>query len=55
MIWRKHDAFNILKNISESVTLVQLMDSIENINHPISIVGKWIFDSKYKKALCLTQ
>ena len=41
--------------MSESVTLVQLMDSLGNANHAISIVGNWIFDSNYKKALCLTQ
>ena len=31
------------------------MDSLGNVNHAISIVGHWIFDSNYKKALCLTQ
>ena len=54
-IWRENDAFDILNDISENVTLVQLMDSIGNVNHSISIVGHWIFDSNYKKALCLTQ
>ena len=50
-----NDAFDILNDISENVTLVQLMDSIGNVNHSISIVGHWIFDSNYNKALCLTQ
>ena len=31
------------------------MDSLENVNNVISIVGKGIVDSKYKKALFLTQ
>ena len=31
------------------------MDSLVNVNHAISILGYWIFDSNYKKALCLTQ
>ena len=31
------------------------MDSLGNVNHDISILGHWIFDSNYKKALCLTQ
>ena len=54
-IWKKNDAFDILNDISENVTLVQLMDSLGNVNHAISIVGYWIFDSNYNKALCLTQ
>ena len=54
-IWKKNDDFDILNDISEDVTLVQLMDSLGNANHAISIVGHWIFDSNYKKALCLTQ
>ena len=46
--------FDILHNISENVTLVLLIDSGVNVNHAVSIVGYWIFDSKYKKALPLT-
>ena len=41
-------SFDIMKNISESVTLIQLMDSLINVNHEVSVVGKWIFDSNYK-------
>ena len=54
-VWKKNDAFYILKDISENVTLVQLIDALENVNHAISIVGHWIFDSNYEKSLCLTQ
>ena len=54
-IRKKNYAFDILNDISEDVTLVQLMDSLGNVNHAISIVGYWIFDSNYKKALYLTQ
>ena len=54
-IWKKDDAFDILNGISENVTLLQLMDSLGNVNHAINIVGNWIFDSNNKKALCLTQ
>ena len=50
-IWKKNYAFDILNDISEDVTLVQLTESPGNVNHAISIVGNWIFD----KALCLTQ
>ena len=31
------------------------MDSLGNVKHDISILGYWIFDSKYEKALCLTK
>ena len=54
-ILKKSDAFDILNDISEDVTLVQLMGSLGNVNNAISILGYWIFDSNYKKALCLTQ
>ena len=42
MIWNENDAFDILNDISENVTLVQLMDSLGNVNHSIVIVGHWI-------------
>ena len=54
-IWSKNDDFDILNDISENVTLVQFMDSLGNVNHAIIIVGHWISDSNYKKALCLTK
>ena len=54
-IWKKNDAFDILNAISENVTLVQLMDSLGNLNLDINIVGHWIFDFNNKKALCLAQ
>ena len=54
-IWREKDAFDVLNDISEDITLVQLMDSLGNVNHAISIIWYWIFDSNYKKALFLTQ
>ena len=54
-VWKKKDAFDTLKKISEYVTLVQLVDSLGNMNHAISIVGYWIFDSNYEKSPCLTQ
>ena len=51
----KNYTFDIIKNVNEYVTLVQLMNSLGNVNHAISIVGHWMFESNYKKALCLTQ
>ena len=37
------------------VKMVQLMESLGNLNHDISIVWHWIFDYNYKKAFCFTQ
>ena len=54
-IWKKNDAFYILNYISEDVTLVQLMESLGNLNRAISIVMNLISDSNYKKELFLTQ
>ena len=54
-VWYKNDAFDMLKNISEYVTFVQLMDSLVNVNHAIIILGYCIFDSNYEKSLFLTQ
>ena len=54
-IRKKKYAFDILNDISEYLALVQLMESLGNLNHAISIVWYWIFDSNYKKALCLTK
>ena len=42
-----------MEDISANVTLVQLINSIVNVNHAISVVGSWIFDSNYEIALVL--
>ena len=31
------------------------MDSLGNVNHATSVVGYWIFESNYKKALVLNR
>ena len=46
---------DILTDISEHVTLVQLMDYLGNLNHAISVVGYWIFYSNYEKVLVLNE
>ena len=51
--YKKKVSYDILTDISENVTLVQLMDSLGNINHAISVVVYWIFDSNYEKLLVL--
>ena len=53
--YRKKGEYDILKNISANVTLVQFMDSLGNVNHTISVVGSWIFDSNYERALVLNK
>ena len=51
----KKVTFDILNDISKNVTLVKLMETLGNVNHAISIVSNWIFDSNYEKSLCLTR
>ena len=40
-IWSENNAFDILNDIREDVTLVQLMDSLGNVNHAVIIVRHW--------------
>ena len=47
--YKKKGDYNIPKDISENVTLVQLMDYLVNLNHAISVVSHWIFDSNNNK------
>ena len=49
--YRLMGEYRILEDISANVTLVQLMDSLGNVNHAISVFGSWIFDSNYERAL----
>ena len=53
--YKKKGSYDILTDISEHVTLFQLMDYSGNVNHAISVVGYWIFDSNYKKELVLNR
>ena len=45
---KKKGFFNILNDINENLTMLQLMDTLENANHAIRIVSNWVFDSNYK-------
>ena len=38
--YKKMREYNFLEDISANVTLVQLMDSLVNVNHAISVVVK---------------
>ena len=51
--YKKKGSYDILIDISENVTLDKFMDSLVNVNHAISVVGYWIFDSNYEKSLVL--
>ena len=55
MKYKKMGGYTFLEDISANVTLVQLMDSLENLNHTISVVGDWVFDSNYERALVLNR
>ena len=48
-------SYDILTDISEHVTLVQLMDYLWNLNNVISFVWYWIFDPNYEKLFVLNR
>ena len=48
---KKIGSFLIMNNISDKITLVQLMVSFGNENHAFSVGGRLIFDYKYKISL----
>ena len=50
---KKKGSYDIMKDTSENVTLVHLMDSLGDANYAISVVRYWIFESNYKIALVL--
>ena len=45
MKYTKKGYYDILTDIIENFILVQLMGYFGNVNHDISVVGCWIFDS----------
>ena len=49
--YKNKGSYDIMIDISENVTLLQLMDYLVNVNHYISVVGYWIFNSNYEGAL----
>ena len=51
--YKNKGSYYILTDISDYVTLVLLMNYLDNVNHAISVVGYWIFYSNYKRALLL--
>ena len=53
--YKKKGSYDILIYISEHVTLLQLTDSLGNVNNDISAIGYCIFDSSYDKSLVLNR
>ena len=53
--YKKKGVYKFYEDISENITLVQLIDSLGNVNHAISVLGYWIFDSNYEKSLVLNK
>ena len=51
--YNKKGSYDILKEMSEHVSLIQLIYYLGNVNHAISVVGYWIFESNYQNALFL--
>ena len=47
--WNKLGTFDILNNFSGYLTLLQLLDSLGNVNNAVTVVVKWIFYSNYNK------
>ena len=45
--WKIKGSFDIINDISDIFTIVQLMETIVNLNHSVNIVEKCIFDSNH--------
>ena len=50
---KKTGEYYIFNDISDHVTLVQLVETSVNVNHAVSITGCWIYGSNYKISLPL--
>ena len=47
--------FNFFNDIIEYNTLFRFMDTIDDVNHAVSLAGKQVFDSNYYKAFSLAK
>ena len=43
-LWKRSESFEILIDISEYVTLSQLLEKHGNVSHAVKIAGNFIFD-----------
>ena len=50
----RDDQYDVVKEISKHITLLQLEDVKGSISHSCTVVGKWIFDSNFAYALPLS-
>ena len=53
--YKNMGSFHVLTDISEHVTLVQLIYSLGNVNHAIEVIGYWIFESNCEKSLVINR
>ena len=52
--WEKIGEFDILNDISDHVTLVQLIDTAVIVNNAVSVIGCWTYTS-HKKSTSFNQ
>ena len=55
MKYKNKGSYDILSDMSEKISLVQLMDYLGNSNHALGFFGYWIFESSYKRALVINR
>ena len=53
--YKQKHYFYIFNDISDPVTLEQLLDSLVIVNHDIAVFGYWIFDSQNEKELVINR
>ena len=53
--YKKIGSYDILTDMSEHFSLVKFMEYLVNVDHAISVIGYWIFDSNYKRSLVLNR
>ena len=53
-LFKEQDGYDPLLDISTFSTLIQLKEFIDGVQHCVTVVGKWIFDSTFPFVLPLT-
>ena len=51
--YKNMGSYDVMTDITEHVTLLQLLYSLVNINNSTNVFGYWIFDSNYEIVLVL--
>ena len=52
--WKVPNSFDILCNVSMFPTVCQLIDKKGGTGHCVTVCGKWVFDSNFKKSFPLS-